>query len=60
MKIKDRKTGEELDATREEDGSYTVAGQKLTKEEMSVKYMPVKPKPKEKPKEAKEPKGKAG
>ena len=47
MKVTDIKTGEEIMAIKEDDGTYTVAGQKFTKEEMGAKYRPV---PKAKPK----------
>lgn len=46
MKIKDKETGAILEATKNEDGSYQVNGQMLTKEAMSAKYTPMKDAPK--------------
>jgi len=44
MKVTEIKTGTEYEAIKEADGSYTVGGQKFTKDEMGAKYRPVKAK----------------
>ena len=49
MKVTEIATGTEMEAIKEADGSYTVAGKGYTKDEMGAKYRPV---PKAKPKPA--------
>ena len=46
MKVKNKKTGVVIEATKNEDGSYTVEGISRSKEEMGVLYTPVKDTPK--------------
>ena len=47
MKVKNRQSGTVSEATKNEDGTYTVEGHTFTREDMSKTYIPIKDKPKE-------------
>jgi len=47
MRIRNKATGVAMDATKNTDGTYTVNGETLTKEQMTELYTPIKEKAKE-------------